>query len=148
MKQVKNETPKKKLFLRFIATIMTVILIVTLAPANSQAAKKYTNPFQTFQLGKKNFATQFNKKDSYSLGDPGSWDFSLKGNIPVKVKLKKGYKLQKISYTTKEFPFEEKEIKNGSKLNFSKKGVWELHVSYKDTNGKNKRAALLFPSYY
>lgn len=108
---------------------------------------KYVNPFKSFKLGKKNFASKFNNKPEHSLGDLPSGNFLSKGKIPIKVKLKKGYKLQKITYTQLGI-YKEKKIKNGAKLNFSKKNVWELHIVYKDKKGNTCKASLLFPALY
>lgn len=142
-------TPTGKL--RICMLLLAVMAVTALGNPDSvrkaEAKSKYSNPFSSFKIGKKDFAPRFKKKSTCALGDPLNWDFSLKGKQKINIKMKKGYKLKKIVYTELGI-YKKIRIKNGAKLNFSKKNVWELIVTYKDKNNKSRKATMLFPPYY
>lgn len=157
LKQIKlgeKKLGRRSAILSFTFVVLFVALFQFSHTATVVEGKSnYKNPFSSFKIGDKDFASGFKKSDSYDISDYTKWDFSLKGKKTVKIKMKSGYKFEKMTYTqlgvyTKSGEFKETKLKNGSKLNFSKAHVWELHVTYRDKKNKRRTAALLFPTYY
>lgn len=98
---------------------------------------KYVNPIKTFKIGNKNYAKKFNKKADIATGR-GLTKKECKYTLgkTYKLKLKKGYKLVKITYRKKnEWGWVKPHTlkKNSTKL---PKDFWELYIVYKDKKGR------------
>lgn len=89
---------------------------------------KYKNPLKSLQIGNKKYNTKYFDKNTQAGMK------KVNGNKKLKIKLKKGYKLTGLGFSR---AGKHKNIKNGSKINFTKKGENNtvLFINYKDSKG-------------
>ena len=84
---------------------------------------KYTNPFKSFKIGKKNYASKFKKRflyDKVSVNTSGKISYSLKKN----------WKIETIRYCN---PTSSRLVKKGSKIHFKKRGCIIITLTNKKT---------------
>lgn len=96
---------------------------------------KYVNPIASFKIGQKDFARKFDKRTL--LGDGRGLSirdckYTLGGKT-YKIKMKKGYKLLKITYRRHDEWGVKPHTLKGSTL---PKDFWELYIIYKDKKGR------------
>jgi len=90
---------------------------------------KYTNPLKSLKIGSKKYDVK------YFNGNTSAGMTKVSGNSKVQVKLKSGYKLVGMTFAR---GGKYKNVKNGSKVNFTKTGDENtvLFIDYKDKKGK------------
>lgn len=117
---------------------------------------KYTNPIKTFKIDKKEYAGKFNKWSA--ITDKGTAvTYPYERNLTKKeckhtlggksynLKMKKGYKLVKITYRNKGEWVKKHTLKKSSpKL---PKDFWELYIVYKDKNGNKWTNSIFYSSH-
>jgi len=89
---------------------------------------KYNNPLKSLKIGSKKYAVKhFNKNTQAEMK-------KVSGNKAVKIKLKSGYKITSLGFSRNG---EYKDIKNGSKIRFTKVGEENtvLFINYTDPKG-------------
>ena len=112
--------------------------------------KSYVNPIKSFVIGNKEYARYFDNADI--VGD--DMDDFIKREISIdqckyalgnkfQLKMKEGYTLVKISYRNAWEYGTEKHTLSSTATRLPKK-FWELHIDYKDKNGKIQTSRLHF----
>jgi hypothetical protein len=106
--------------------------------------KKYSNPFASFKVGKKDVAKSFepNVVSNFALGSGIMAGKSLKsGEHKIQIKLKKGYTLVSIAKASIDIDPTETKLKNGKTYELNDSEV--IYVRVKDSSGHIAKLCIL-----
>lgn len=106
---------------------------------------KYVNPFQSFRIGTKDYAKKFDKNPTAGERMKKAEALYMMAK-PYSIKMKKGYKLEKIEYrNVGEWDGTKAHKLKGSVL---PKRFWELYITYKDSKGNKWQNSMFLDGSY